>query len=119
MRGIDAGKQELVDAALRDADGTPSLSRLGAVSVASVLAAAAAAGQPRYRAAAPENSTAILPLPMINIISGGAHTGRSLDIQDLLVLPVGAERFAEAIEMAWRVRRGSAAALDARRVSRA
>ena len=96
MRGIDAGKQELVDAALRDADGTPSLSRLGsdavlAVSVASVLAAAAAAGQPRYRAAAPENSTAILPLPMINIISGGAHTGRSLDIQDLLVLPVGAE----------------------------
>ena len=49
---------------------------------------------------------------MINIISGGAHTGRSLDIQDLLVLPVGAERFAEAIEMAWRVRRGSAAALD-------
>jgi len=82
-------------------------------------AAAAAAGQPRYRAAAPENSTAILPLPMINIISGGAHTGRSLDIQDLLVLPVGAERFAEAIEMAWRVRRGSAAALDARRVSRA
>jgi enolase len=124
VRGIDAGKQELVDAALRDADGTPSLSRLGsnavlAVSVASVLAAAAAAGQPRYRAAAPENSTAILPLPMINIISGGAHTGRSLDIQDLLVLPVGAERFAEAIEMAWRVRRGSAAALDARRVSRA
>jgi enolase len=119
VRGIDAGKQELVDGALRDADETPSLSRLGsnsvlAVSVASALAAAEAAGQPLYRAAAPENSTVILPLPMINIISGGAHAGRSLDIQDLLVMPVGAESFAEAIEMAWRVRRGTAAALDAR-----
>jgi enolase len=119
VRGIDAGKQELVDAALRDADGTPALSRLGsnavlAISVASALAAAQAAGQPLYRAAAPENSAVILPLPMVNIISGGAHAGRSLDIQDLLVMPVGAESFAEAIEMAWRVRRGTAAALDAR-----
>jgi enolase len=119
VRGIDAGKQERVDTALRDADGTPAPSRLGsnavlAISVASALAAAEAAGQPLYRAAAPENSAVILPLPMVNIISGGAHAGRSLDIQDLLVIPIGAESFAEAIEMAWRVRRGTAAALDAR-----
>lgn len=121
VRGIDAGKQELVDAALREADGTPSLSRVGsnaalAISVASALATAAAAGQPLYRAAAQESAPVILPMPMINIISGGAHAGRSLDIQDLLVMPVGAQSFAEAIEMAWRVRRGTAAALDARGV---
>lgn len=119
VRGIDAGNQELVDAALRAADATPSLSRVGsnavlAISVASALAAAAAAGAPLYRAAAQQNADVILPLPMINIISGGAHAGRSLDIQDLLVMPVGAESFAEAIEMAWRVRRGTAAALDER-----
>lgn len=119
VRGIDATKQELVDTALRKTDGTPALSRLGAnavlaISVASALAAAAAAGQPLYRAAAPEHATPMLPLPMVNIISGGAHAGRSLDIQDLLVVPVGAGSFSAAIEMAWRVRRGTAEALDAR-----
>ena len=119
VHGIDAARQELVDAALREADGTPSLSRLGAnavlaISVASALAAAAAAEQPLYRAAAAESATAVLPLPMVNIISGGAHAGRSLDIQDLLVVPVGAGSFADAIEMAWRVRRGTAEALGAR-----
>lgn len=124
VRGIDASKQELVDAALRDADGTPSLSKLGsnavlAVSVASALAAASAAGQPLYQAAAPEDQPVILPMPMVNIISGGAHAGRSLDIQDLLVVPVGAASFAEAIEIAWRVRRGTAAALRARGLSTA
>jgi enolase len=118
VHGIDAAKQESVDAALREADGTASFSRLGAnavlaISLASALAAAAATGQPLYRAAAAENATTVLPLPMVNIISGGAHAGRSLDIQDLLVVPVGAESFAGAIEMAWRVRRGTAEALDA------
>ena len=118
VRGIDATKPELVDTALREADGTPALSRLGAnavlaVSVASALAAAAAARQPLYRAAA-ESAAVVLPLPMVNIISGGAHAGRSLDIQDLLVVPVGAGTFSAAIEMAWRVRLGTARALDAR-----
>jgi enolase len=119
VRGIDATQQKVVDAALREADGTPALSSLGAnavlaISVASALAAADAADEPLYRAAAAEGATPLLPLPMINIISGGAHAGRSLDIQDLLVVPVGADSFAAAIEVAWRVRRGTAEALDAR-----
>lgn len=119
VNGADAAKQELVDAVLRAADGTGSLNRLGAnavlaVSVASAVAAAAAVGQPLYRIAPLENTDVVLPLPMVNIISGGAHAGRSLDIQDLLVIPIGAQSFAEAIEMAWRVRRGTAEALDVR-----
>jgi enolase len=56
---------------------------------------------------------------MVNIISGGAHAGRALDVQDLLVVPIGAGSFGEAIEMAWRVRRGTATALDRRGVSSA
>lgn len=119
VHGIDATKQQLVDAALREADGTATLSQLGAnavlaISVASALAAATAAGQPLYRAAAGDDTTALLPLPMVNIISGGAHAGRGLDIQDVLVVPLGAQSFAGAIEIAWRVRRGTAEALDAR-----
>jgi enolase len=51
-------------------------------------------------------------MPMVNIISGGAHAGGALDIQDLLVVPVAASSFGEAIEMAWRVRRGTAGVLD-------
>jgi enolase len=119
VRGADAARQDLVDSALRETDGTASLSRLGAnavlaISVASAMASAAATGQPLYRAAAPGHAVPVLPLPMVNIISGGAHAGRNLDIQDLLVVPVGAGSFADAIEMAWRVRRGTAEALDAR-----
>ncbi|MDT7724860.1 MAG: enolase [Actinomycetota bacterium] len=119
VHGLDASRQDLVDAALRAADGTPALSRYGAnavlaISVATAIAAAQAIDQPLYQATAREGGTPVLPLPMINIISGGAHAGGALDIQDLLVVPIGAQSFSEAIELAWRVRRGTAEVLRRR-----
>jgi enolase len=114
VEGLDALDQQGVDAALRAADGTDGLSRLGAnavlaVSVASALAAAAATGEPLWRAVAPVDGAApLLPLPMVNIVSGGAHAAGAVDIQDVLAVPVGARSFAEAIEWAWRVRRATA-----------
>jgi len=117
VAGIDATEQESVDSALLAADGTADLSRLGAnavlaVSVATALAAAAAAGHPLYRLAAADGDEVLLPLPMVNVISGGAHAAGALDLQDLLVVPVGAESFAEAIEWAWRVRRATGEVLE-------
>jgi enolase len=85
-----------------------------AISVATAIAAAQAIDQPLYQATASAGSTPVLPLPMINIISGGAHAGGALDIQDLLVVPIGAQSFSEAIAIAWRVRRGTAEILRRR-----
>ena len=105
--GRDAADQAGLDAALRALDGTPDLSRLGAnavlaVSVAGALAAAAADGVPLWRRL---GAPPLLPLPMVNVISGGAHArGAGVDVQDFLVVPVGAGSFAEAIEWAARVR---------------
>lgn len=119
VRGLDATDQATVDRTLRDADGTADLGRLGAnavlsVSVATAVAGAAARGVPLHAAVADEGATPLLPLPMINIISGGAHSGRSIDVQDFLAVPLGAGSFAEAIEWAARVRAGTAHELDAR-----
>jgi enolase len=110
--GLDAGDQEGVDQTLRDADGTGDLSRLGAnavlsMSIATALAHAASTAQPLYAAAAVGEP--LLPLPMINVLSGGAHADRALDIQDVLAVPVGAESFAQALEWGWRVRRATEA----------
>ena len=102
--GLDARGQTAVDAALRAADGTPTLSRLGAnavlaVSLAAARAAAAALGQPFYRRVAHlAGAEPLLPLPMVNMISGGAHAGRNLDIQDVLALPVGAASYGEGLD---------------------
>ncbi|HVL82327.1 MAG TPA: phosphopyruvate hydratase [Actinomycetota bacterium] len=109
VHGLDAADQEAVDAALRAADGTPNLGTLGAnavlaVSVASALAAAEDAGEPLWR----RLGDPLIPMPMVNILSGGAHAARAVDVQDFLVVPVGAHSFAEAIEWAWRVRRATA-----------
>jgi enolase len=98
--GLDGTDQEAVDAALRTADGTPELSRLGAnavlaISVAAAMAAATAAGQSLWESL---RGTPSLPRPMVNILSGGAHAGRCLDIQDVLAIPLTAGSFAEAIE---------------------
>ena len=113
IAGMDAADGPAVDAALRAADGTDDLSRLGAnavlaVSVAATIAAAAAARVPLYRWIA-GGSEPLLPLPMVNIISGGAHAGGAVDVQDFLAVPLGAGSFAEAIEWAGRVRRATAA----------
>lgn len=119
VRGLDAADQAAVDTTLRALDGTANLSRLGAnailaVSVAAAVAAAGAQNLPLYAAVADDGAAPLLPLPMVNIISGGAHSGRSLDIQDFLAVPVGARSFAEAIEWAARVRAGTAEELSAR-----
>jgi enolase 1/2/3 len=126
LRGRDAADQELVDDLLRSLDGTPSLERLGAnailaASIASAIAVAAHRRLPLWRLFAPDQRP-LLPLPMVNVLSGGAHAGRLIDIQDVLVVPVGAGSFSEALEWSARVRaaavevlrsRGHAAALVA------
>jgi enolase len=111
--GLDARDQAALDAALRAADGTPGLGRLGAnavlaVSVAGALAAAAGSGEPPWRAVAAPGDKPLLPLPMVNVLSGGAHAGVAIDMQDFLAVPVGAASFAEALEWSWRVRASAA-----------
>lgn len=106
--GLDARDQGAVDEAMERADGTAGLGVLGAnavlaVSVAGALAGADQAGVPAYRWFAGPNQP-LLPLPMVNIISGGAHAGGAIDVQDYLVVPVGASTFSAAIEWVWRVR---------------
>ncbi len=118
LRGRDAADQELVDELLRSLDGTPSLERLGAnavlaVSIACALAAAAKHRLPLWRFFAPEQRP-LLPLPMVNVLSGGAHAGRLIDIQDVLVVPVGASSFSEAIEWSARVRAAAVEVLRSR-----
>jgi enolase len=113
VAGIDASETSTVDAALQEADGTPNLRRVGgnavlAVSLASLLAAAASAEQPLWLFVAERAAqTPVLPLPMVNILSGGAHAARRLDIQDVLAVPVGASSLKQAIEWAWLVRRSA------------
>lgn len=110
VTGLRAADQEEVDAALLGAESTPALSRLGAnavlsVSIATALAAARSLGCPLYRHLAEAlDVEPLLPLPMVNVLSGGAHAGGCLDVQDFLVVPVAAESFAEAIEWCARVR---------------
>lgn len=116
--GQDPGEQAAIDGLLRALDGTPNLRRLGAnavlaASVACALAAARSQGVSLWRLLDPEEAP-LLPLPMVNVISGGAHAGGLVDVQDFLVVPVGAQTFAEAIEWATRVRGGAAAGLRAR-----
>lgn len=115
LAGSDAASQAAVDAALRALDGTPDLRRLGAnavlaVSVASAVADARSAGVPLWRRLAPDGPP-LLPLPLVNVISGGAHAGGLIDVQDFLVVPVGAASFSEAVEWASRVRAATAAEL--------
>ncbi|WP_331772941.1 phosphopyruvate hydratase (plasmid) [Embleya sp. NBC_00888] len=98
-----------VDAALRAADRSPSFAVVGAnavlsVSLAAQLAAAAAHGTSLARYLAADTGPLLLPMPMVNILSGGAHAGRMLDVQDFLVVPVGATSFAQAVEWAVAVR---------------
>jgi len=120
VAGMDAGDQAGVDAALRATDGSADLARLGAnavlgISLATLLAYADSLGQPLY--ATPSEVPPLLPMPMVNILSGGAHAGGALDIQDVLVVPVGATCFSEAWEWAWRVRRGTAEEAESRGLS--
>lgn len=123
VTGLDAADQEKVDLAMEAADGTPTLATLGAnavlaVSLAVMVADAQASGRELWQRLSGSDSP-LLPMPMVNIFSGGAHAGRAIDIQDVLVVPVGARSFAEAIEWVARVRSASAAILESRGVSAA
>jgi enolase len=118
VRGMDAADRPAVDMALESADPDPAFGGVGAnavlaVSLAVTLAYADALREPLWRVLS-GGGEPLLPLPMVNIISGGAHARGALDIQDVLVVPVGAGDFAQAIEWAWRVRRAAAELLDAR-----
>jgi enolase len=111
LRGYDAADQRGLDARMRELDGTPSLSRLGAnavlaVSLAACRAVAAAKSQPLYRRIAELSATqqVTLPVPMINIFSGGLHAGRGMDVQDFLAVPLSARDYASALHMMMRVR---------------
>jgi enolase len=114
VKGMDLDDQEALDAKLVALDGTPDKGRLGAnavlgVSLAVAHAAASARGEELYvhlnrlwrRKLDPgEPAEPALPLPMVNMISGGLHAGSNLDFQDFLIIPVGASSYAEALEMA-------------------
>jgi len=100
--GMDAAEQDEIDQGLINLDGTSNKVRLGAnailgVSLAVAHAAAAAAHQPLYQYLN-DDATMTIPVPMVNIISGGLHANRNLDFQDYLVMPVGAASFHQAME---------------------
>jgi enolase len=101
--GADAGDQEAVDRLLIELDGTPNKSRLGAnailgVSLAVAKAAAAEAGVPLYHWIGGEQAR-VLPVPLMNVVNGGAHAQNSLDLQEFMVVPAGAATFAEALRI--------------------
>jgi enolase len=101
LRDFDVRDQKGLDGALIELDGTPNKSRLGAnallgVSLAAAHAAAQAEGVPLYRYLGGD-SASVLPLPLANILNGGAHADTSVDLQEFMVCPVGASRFSEAI----------------------
>jgi enolase len=101
--GFDAMEQVGIDRTMIEMDGTPNKSRLGAnailgVSLAVAKAAAEASGQPLYRYVG-GTSARILPVPMMNIINGGEHADNPIDIQEFMIMPVGADNIRDAIRM--------------------
>ncbi|WP_419948484.1 phosphopyruvate hydratase [Candidatus Palauibacter sp.] len=103
VRGHSAADQRGLDAALIALDGTPNKNRLGAnailaVSMAAARAAAASAGEPLFRHLASDEPH-LLPVPMLNILNGGAHANNTVDIQEFMVLPVGARSFSEGLRV--------------------
>jgi enolase len=103
IRGLDASDQRAVDRGLIELDGTPNKSRLGAnailgVSLAVAKAAAAESSVSLYRSLGGDEART-LPVPMMNVINGGAHADNSIDLQEFMVVPLGASTFAEALQV--------------------
>jgi len=103
VRGMDAADQMTLDKCMIELDGTPNKSKLGAnailgVSLAAARAASLAFGLPLYRYLGGINAR-YLPVPMMNIINGGAHAANNLDIQEFMIIPVGAKTIAQAVQM--------------------
>ena len=101
LRGLDAEDQTFADRTLIDLDGTPNKSRLGAnailgASLAVAKAAAGACGLPLYRYLGGP-SARLLPAPMMNIVNGGEHADNAIDVQEFMIMPLGADSFAEAL----------------------
>jgi enolase len=101
LRGMDARDQARIDRAMIDLDGTPTKSRLGAnailgASLAVARAAAEASGLPLYAYVGGPAAT-VLPVPLLNVLNGGAHADNSVDIQEFMIVPVGFDSFAEAL----------------------
>ncbi len=101
LTGMDARDQGLIDRTLIEIDGTPDKSRLGAnamlgVSLAIAKAAAEACALPLYAYLGGPQAT-VMPVPMLNVLNGGAHADNSVDIQEFMLVPVGQESFAEAL----------------------
>jgi enolase len=101
LRGMDARDQARVDRALLELDGTPTKSRLGAnamlgASLAVARAAAEASGLPLYAYLGGPAAT-VLPVPLLNVLNGGAHADNSIDIQEFMLVPLGFDRFADAL----------------------
>jgi enolase len=99
--GLDATQQTVIDEALLELDGTPNKRKLGAnailgVSIATAKAAAAVLGLPLYQYLGGVNAH-LLPVPMMNILNGGEHADNNLDIQEFMIVPVGAKSFREAL----------------------
>jgi enolase len=104
LKGRDPREQGLIDQTMCQLDGTPNKSKLGAnailsVSMAVARAGAAVSGLPLYRYLGGAGA-ASLPMPMLNVINGGAHAGNNLDIQEFMIMPVGGPSFAEALRIA-------------------
>lgn len=101
--GLDAENQILIDQTMIELDGTPNKARLGAnailgVSLAVAKAAAESAGLPLYRYVGGPNAR-VLPVPMMNIINGGAHADNPIDFQEFMIVPVGADTIRDAVRM--------------------
>jgi enolase len=101
LLGIDASEQRIVDQELLDLDATPDKSRLGAnallgVSLAVARAAAQSSGLPLFRYVGGPNAH-VLPVPMLNILNGGAHADTNVDVQEFMIAPIGAPSFADAL----------------------
>ena len=103
VRGLDASDQEGLDRRLIELDGTPNKGRLGAnailgVSLAVAKAAAAEAGVPLFRYLGGDGART-LPVPLMNVINGGAHAQNSIDLQEFMVVPAGTKSFSEAVQV--------------------
>jgi enolase len=123
VRGLEAADQAALDGALIALDGTPNKSRLGAnailgVSLAAAHAQAAEEGKPLWRYLGGE-SASLLPVPMMNVLNGGAHADNRVDFQEFMVVPLGAPTFAECLRMGTEVFHALKATLKARGLSTA
>ncbi len=123
VTGLDVADQATLDRAMIDLDGTPNKGRLGAnailgISLAAAKAAAGEAGQPLWRHLGGEEA-AVLPVPMMNVLNGGAHADNKVDFQEFMIVPVGAPSFAEGLRIGAEVFQALKATLHARGMSTA